>query len=327
MAISPSDLHLDSWLADYFIQWGNDMAGDFIGRQSVANVRSNRKKGKIMVGGKEHMRIWDLERAPGEEAARLKFELGTAIDFEANPLEAKDLVTKEMREIAESEGTPYRPFMHKTRDLREALEVRLEVKIASLIRGFADDALATQNLAGTYNASHYATPGTKWSTVATATPFSEIRTAKNQVFTACGRVANTIIIPQTVAETLVETAEYRARLSTNRDILTMGQVLPELRGMNVIIPKSQYYNGTSLAEIWGDDVWVGYVDPNPSPEMTFSFAAMVQYTGPQATTNKVTVEDLLPSDRQTSQVWATLGEFDFVYLVKECGYLIYDTLA
>lgn len=326
MAISPSDLHLDSWLADYFVQWGNEMSG-YIGRSAVANVRSNRKSGKIMVGGKEHMRIWDLERAPGEEAARLKFELGTAISFENNPLEAKDLVTKEMREVAESEGTPYRPYMHKTRDLREALEIRMEVKIASLIRGFADDALATQNLAGTYNASHYATPTIKWDVSATAVPFTDILTAKNQVFTACGRVANTAIIPQTVAESLVETAAYRARLSTNRDILTLGTVLPELRGMNVIIPRSMYYNGTSLAEIWGDDVWIGYVDPRPTPEATFSFAALVQYTGPQSTANKVTVEDLLPSDRQTSQVWACLGEFDWIYLVKECGYLIYNTLT
>lgn len=327
MPISPSDLHLDQWLGDYFIAWGNDIANAYIGRRVLANIRSNRQAGKIMMGGKEHMRIWDLERTAGEEAARLKRELGTPITFEAHPLEAKDFVTKEMREVAESEGTPYRPYMHTTADLREALEVRLEVKIASLLRGFADDSLTTQNLAGTYNANHYATPTIKWD-AANATPFAELRTAKNQVFTQSGHVANTIIIPQTVAETLVETAEYRARLSTNRDILTLGTVLPELRGMNVVIPRSIYYSAANTqVEIWGDDVWLGYVDPNPTPERTFAFAGLVQYVGPQATMNKVTVEELTPTDRQTDQVWACLGEFDVVYLAKEAGYLIYNTLT
>ncbi|MEM4410069.1 MAG: hypothetical protein QXI19_15160, partial [Candidatus Caldarchaeum sp.] len=292
----------------------------------LPTLTTKRREGKVLIGGKDHLRHVATERTGASRPKIYEMSLGSPVDYQCIESSVIVPVTKELLQIAESEGAPFRPFVRATRTARALLAIREEFKTAKVIRAFADDDLSTRDTS-LYPAGHTATPSTKWDQ-ANSDPFGDIRKAREKVYKATGVEANTIILPYEVALVLLDHAQYLDRRPGAEDLTQIGTIVSPLRGLNVLIAGAPFFNGTNLSSIWGDDVWVGIVDPAPVAEEAFGFGVTVVYDGPGSTVEGVKIQEMVPQD--TGRGWevvATTGEWDKVKLVPEAGYLIYDVLT
>ena len=176
--------------------------------------------------------------------------------------------------------SPLDPEADLVEDVTENLQLGYEIEVATLLRA-----------TGTYpDATHYNNPTAQFDTGGSSITMQEdFMTLQNVVRRKIAKWANTIIIPPTVAHYMSIDDEIRdvvqytvsAQGVGNNEFFTRGPedswLLPKvLWGMRVLVPtaledtskETQTSNPTetitqSLEDVWGDDIWIGYVQPTP----------------------------------------------------------------
>jgi hypothetical protein len=124
---------------------------------------------------------------------------------------------------------------------------------------------------------------TKWDAAAGVGVKANIDAFKALFRAQCGRLPNTIAFGYQVAQAVANDSDVRARQqANNNETLTNGDLPSVLFNLNVAVGGSMAKNTPAgeLEEIWNtDDVWLAYVDPEPSEE-SFGFGA--QFRAPAA---------------------------------------------
>ena len=176
--------------------------------------------------------------------------------------------------------SPLDPEADLVEDVTEVLQLGYEIEAATLLRA-----------TGTYpDATHYNNPTAQFDTGGSSiTMQKDLLTLQNVIRRKIGKWPNAIIIPPTVAfymsidDEITDIVKYIANRQgiQNNEYFVRGPeeswLLPSvLWGMKVYVPttledttkETQVSNPTedittALSDVWGDDIWLGYVQPSP----------------------------------------------------------------
>ena len=191
--------------------------------------------------------------------------------------------------IAHSLAKPIDPRdfkQHKNKELK--LVQSIQEGLLSLLMIKKEKRVATIfTTAGNYASDHKETlSGTnQWSDFVNSDPEGKIE-ASRDVVSLSGFEPNTIEIPITTWRKIRQHPQIRALIkSLDSKLLTDDLIVPSLFGLELVVPGSR--NVTSLpgateaiGRIWGDFVWIGYVNKKKSPvKMDPTFAYTFQAAG------------------------------------------------
>jgi hypothetical protein len=217
--------------------------------------------------------------------------------------------------------------------ITRSILLELEFKVTTLFRNAAN-----------YAANHTATltsgaTGTQWSNYALATagdvttaysnPVANLKTAMQRIFLDTGRWANTFVIPFDAVGIIenhprvVQRFQYTSVTDPNAWKAMLGLPDAATNGLSIIVVDSKYntadnIDGTeNVATFWGQDAWLGCVDPVPG-QKTKTFAKTFAQIYPDGTTK--------PSDRWREEnrkmdVVRTSYKYDIKIVSATAGYL------
>jgi hypothetical protein len=194
-------------------------------------------------------------RAPGTPARRVDYSISTG-SYLCLPYALGKAVTDEERDNADS---ALQPDVEATEFVTDKLLLGLEIRVANIISTSTNWASAS-NL----------TSGTQWSSDS-STPTANIITLMQAVRQKIGRRANTAVLGAAVMERLMDHPEFLDRLKYTRDgaVLKSDDIADWFGFQKVLIGEgvkvtSQEGAADTIADIWGDFFWVGWVPPTAS---------------------------------------------------------------
>jgi len=223
------------------------------------------------------------------------------------------------REERQGQATGIDPRRTKTRLLERRLMLAKEVRVANALRRTASG--------GQLNLG--AAPSNNWN-VDAGTIEADIVTAKEAVYDAIGiepnaivipyKVANAISIQQDIREIFKYTVDGRQLLGAGPNILP-----PEIWGLETIVPRSRRATNkqgqaNAFADVWGDDVRVLYLNPEPDleePSVLYTF----KVSGSEAVTTWRT------PDPPVEYVRNSKGVLIEKVVAPDAGYVIEDVLT
>lgn len=191
--------------------------------------------------------------------------------------------------IAHSLAKPIDPRdykQHKNKELKlvqsiqegllSLLMIKKEGRVASLL-----------TTAGNYAGDHKETltGGDQWSDFINSDPEGKIEEVRD-VVALSGFEPNTIMVPITTWRKIRQHPQIRALIKqTDSHLLTEDLIVPSLFGLELVVPGSRQVTSLAgateaIARIWGDFVWIGYVNKKPNPvKMDPTFAYTFQAAG------------------------------------------------
>jgi hypothetical protein len=286
----------------------------FIARQLLPTIPVSKLSGQYPVFTRGFwFRIHETlgsDRAPSNE---IDFEWSTEsflCDEHKLKVSMTDLEKSQAEDVLRFESS-------KTEFLTHHMELAYEKRVADLL-----------TVAGGLN--NGAAPSVNWDQ-ATATIEEDIKTAVLAVYDDIGRTPNVIVIPYKVAYAMAVQEDIRSILhyqvsGNSNDFIQLGsRVLPnEIHGLRVIIPQGVQYDtnneggSDTVAEVWGDDVRVLYIDPNAGWGMP-TVAYRIQHTAKTVTRWRETDPDV--------EYIRELERFDLKIVAPDAGYEIQNVLS
>lgn len=153
-----------------------------------------------------------------------------------------------------------------TKKLIRAMDLMKELRVKAL----ADATVATTS-------QDSGDKSDAWATAATGTPVTDILDAKYAFINATGMKPNRIVIPDHIIPDMVLCAEWLAYFQpTHPDLIQkLDGLPPDIFGMTPMVPSQRYAaeaiasmedptTAPTLANVWGDHVYLAYVNPRPS---------------------------------------------------------------
>lgn len=224
------------------------------------------------------------------------------------------------REERQGRATGIDPRRAKTRVLERRLALAKEVRVATALQ-------KTTTTGGQLNLG--AAPSNNWN-VDAGTIEADVVTAKEGVYDAIGIEPNTIVIPYKVANAISIQQDIREIFKytvDGRQLLGAGQNIlpPEIWGMRVVIPRGRKVTNklgqtNAFTDVWGDDVRVLYVNPQPDleePSVLYTF----KVTGSEAVTTWRTPDPAVEWVRNSNGVLVEK------VVAPDAGYVIQDVLS
>jgi hypothetical protein len=168
------------------------------------------------------------------------------------------------RRERENVDTQLRLEQTKLNLLQDQMALAKEVRVATLLN--------TIDAGGELDNSMDATPSNNWN-VDAGTIEADILAAKEAVYDSLGQGANTIIIPQKVANAIIMQQDIRELLKytvNGTQLISQdansGGLPSQLFGLRVLVPTARKFSNAegvtdSIGDVWGDDVRILYVAP------------------------------------------------------------------
>lgn len=306
-----STIHIDAALTNYSKKYTNENSY-FIAPRLFPRVRVSKQSDKYFIYGTENLNLSDCVTAAGSNYPRFSWTMSNT-SYYCEKLGGEHAIPDEDRDSAD-------PAINLEQDsvefLSEKIDMNIENRMAALVTS-------------TSNITQYTTltAATQWSnyTSDTSDPESAIKTAKTTIFAATGRVANTIVFSESIAETLAHHPTLvDLRKYTDPNLLSDSGLPKKIFGLNILVAAGVYNSAklgqtASLSEIWGDNALIAYVNPNPGRK-SLTLGVTFEYGGRQVFKYR---EDKVESDI----VRVKEGGVDEVLIAAACGYLITDVLA
>lgn len=212
--------------------------------------------GQVIEFGKESFQRYNVKRAPGGATKRIRFGYeGKPFSIVPGALEA--LVPREwMRDATQVPGI----------DLASrAIDMVMRIMALDHECECASIALNAAN----YDSDHKSTltGASRW-TGADSDPSKDIEAGKDAVRQSIGMRPNTLMLsPSALAAAkyhpkLIERIKY-----TTADSLTIAHLKTLWEVEDIVVGEAVVANGNRFGDVWGQDVWLGYVSKNPSPSM------------------------------------------------------------
>lgn len=149
-----------------------------------------------------------------------------------------------------------------TETITEKLLIRREKKLATLLTTTGTfDSDARPALAAAQRWDNYAS--------SSSDPNIDIQTGRKTIFQKLFRKANTLILPYIVYETVREHPKVMERVKYVSEAIVDTGVLARLWNVDRVIIAGSGENtakegqADALAQIWGKNAWLGYVEPRP----------------------------------------------------------------
>ena len=288
-----------------------------------------RSSDKYFIFGEEYRKKYDLKKTDRTPSHILHRSQSTD-SYTCQDFGAKDLVTK--KEIADADA-PLMPLADTTEFLTEVIMMHAEQLVAAVFTDTANYASA--------NFVTFTSSTDQWDDYVNSTPMQDILAGKIQVRKS-GKRANTIIIPYDIAIVLAEHPNYKAEIKTVFNQLLEGLtgnkltaesgLFPKLKGLNVLVPSGVVdtsADGATTAvvgDIWGNKVWIGYVNPMKKAKLkTVSFALQMKHKLEGAIRRVYKKEDPSVDIHGT---WVNIEESVVAKVIAaDTGYLIVDVLS
>lgn len=333
------NLYVERRLTNVSIAYRN---GAFVADQVCPIVPVPDPSGKILEEDKSSLQAdpnGDDVIGRGEHPGVIKVEVGDRTYSTKERARSAFLHDDEVN-ADEVQGQPYRPRIRKTRLATQRLLLNREVRVAAMFRNTAN-----------WATGHNATPATKWDAATGSDPIGDINTAKLKVKSdLVGIVPNTALIPWEVVIYLSNNSSVRGLTTggattqnpgVDQSPAAMLALMQRIFGVQkIVIPEAGNLGGNmqalfkggvpaSQGGIWGDDVWIGYIPPQPDREevsaaLTYAWENAFNGAARNERAQVVTEE----RDERARGTYLTARTYsDEQILVAEAGFLITNVLT
>ncbi len=173
----------------------------------------------------------------------------------------------------------------------------------------------------------YDSDSINWSDLATSNPRLDIEAAITAIDAATAIQPNTIVLTHRVARQIMNTEAYKSERQYVADLSTTGgvnQMPTEFYGLRAVyvqaaISSTRRGQNTSLTKLFGEDVWIGYVNPNPTlgrKQLTFGAIAEMPRK----------VLKYYVNERRGTAI-DHIYDYALVRVAKECGGILRNVLS
>jgi hypothetical protein len=213
---------------------------------------------------RNHLQIVDTERAAGSKTNEIPAMVWDKTTFYAEDHALKQLVTDE--EVDQADGV-FDPMAMGAKNVTEKLWIGAEKSLADKLR---NTSIITQNttLSGT----------AKWSDLDDSDPVKDVLAGQAVIEAATGQRANTIAMGRQTFDILMSNVRVLDRIKYSQLGVTSEELLKRLFQVDTLIVGRSVYNSAApgatavMTDIWGDDVILAYVNPNPvMKELTLGY--------------------------------------------------------
>lgn len=257
-----SDLHIDAALSNISVMYQNEA---FVADKIMPRLPVKKESDKIIVYDKTLFRLFDTQRHDKHESNEIDWGLETPDTYSCETKALKGSVSQKERDNADP---PIKPDIDTTEIVTNAVGLDREKRVADKVCTSANYSASHRITLGAGNRAH-------WDEYADANsdPLKDIDDAKGLVHDDTKLIANTILIPYPTARKLARHPNVIELLKyTHGDLVRSGKLPPTLLDLNVVLAGAGYASTeqgqtVTLSDVWGDYVWVGYVNPKVGLKM------------------------------------------------------------
>lgn len=337
----PGTLYVDPILTNMSVGWQDQ---NLYGLRIFPETPVNTKSGQYRVFDRSNWLIWRSRREPGTVANEISGRKWSVDTFGTREHSLQAPIYDEERQELNSQGGLANPVFGGDLQIDpEADAVSLvtgaimrehEKKVADTTRNAANYAANHKvALAGATQWSNYTfvTAGDPYSVV--SNPVNDLKTAMQRIYLDTGRFPNTLVIPFDAVGVIenhprvVSRYVYTSIYDPNAWKQILG--LPAAQDLNVFVVDSKINTADnvdlteSIASLWGQDVWMGIVDPNPG-QKTFTFGKTFAFTYPNGATRPT---DRWREEPRKADLVRTSFAYDLKIVSALAGYLIQTAVA
>jgi hypothetical protein len=328
----PGELYLDPILTNFSTGYA---AQDLFGLRIMPETPVNTQSGRYRVFDRSNWVIFEDFRSPGTVAHEVRGAKWSEDVFSTSEHSLQAPVLDEERQQLTSlggladptfgGGLTINPEQDATELITRAIMLRHEKAVADLTRNVANyPAGSTVTLAGNqqWDVYTFVTPGDPYSIV--SNPVGDIMTGMRKIYALTGRWPNTLVVPG-VGMSFIENHPRIVSRFQNFS-LTQPNAFQTLTGFEgTILPVNSVYNAANnyeateaITNLWGKDVWLGIVDPQPG-QNTKTWGKTFAQTYPDG--------GLRPTDRwreepRKADIIRTSFKYDLKIVSSTAGYLI-----
>lgn len=341
MFYDPGTLYSDPILTNFSVGWqSQELYADRIFPETPVNTQS----GRYRVFDRSNWLIHRSRREPGTVANEVGARKWSEDTFKTQEHSLQSAIADEERQELNSQGGLANPVFGGDLQIdpetdavdyiMNSIMLEREKRVADTIRNAANYAANHKlTLAGNTKWSDYTfvTAGDPYSVV--SNPVANIKTAIQRIYLDTGRFPNTMVIPFDAVGIIenhprvVGRYQYVSLYDPNAWKTILG--IPEAVELNVFVVDSKYNTADNvdltenIAGLWGQDVWIGIVDPEPG-QKTMTFGKTFAQTYPDGTTK--------PSDRwreedRKSDLVRSSYKYDLKIVSALAGYLFTNAVA
>jgi hypothetical protein len=246
------DLHIEAPLSNVSIAYTND---GYIADQIFPVVPVQKKSDLYWIFPKDQwFRNETGTRAPGTRAPRIDYTVTTASYLCLMYALARGIPD----EVRKNADNPMRPDVEATEFLTDKLVMAQEFRVANMTVGASSSWGSSASVSTTWDLD-------------TSDPIGDVDTIMNNIVKAIGRMPNTMAMSWDVWRKLKNHPDLLDRIRFTRPgTLVTPKDFMDWTGIQKLVVGTAIYNsaaegGTwSSAYIWGKNVFIGYVAPNPS---------------------------------------------------------------
>lgn len=327
----PSALYVDPILTNFSVGWQDQ---NVYGLRIFPETPVRTPSGQYRVYDRSDWLIYRSLRAPGTVANEVmgrKWSVDTFSTVE-HALQSP-VFDEERRELISAGGIAQAVFggdlqIDPERDavnlVTRSLQLEHEKKVADTLRLASNyPAGSTVTLSGAQKWSDYTNGVTS-----TSDPISDLRTATRTIYKNTGRWPNTMIIPFDAVGVIENHPRVVVRFQNFA--LTVDSWKPliglptDATDWNMFVVDSKYNTADnidateSIASFWGQDVWLGVVDPTPG-QKTMTFGKTFSQVYPDGTTRPT---ERWREEARKADLVRTNWKYDLKIVSAAAGYLI-----
>jgi hypothetical protein len=329
MAYDPSQLYIDPILTGFSVGFQDQT---LYGERLAPLTPVRTKSGRYRVFDRSNWLIYRSKREPGTSAREIGPRKWSEDTFSTTQYALKGRVVDEERRELNSQGgladpvfggaLQIDPERDVVEDVTRSLLLEHEQKVAVAFRNTANYAVGnTTALAGAAKWSDY-TGGV----ASTSNPVADLRAACFKVYTLTNRWPNTMIIPIDALGII----EQHPRVVDRFKNFSLSEPDAWKALINVPAPTNFFivdskvntaqnvWAAENIVSLWGQDVWLGLVDPVPG-QKTKTFAKTFVYNQPDGSVRAV---DRWRDEDTRSDLFRTTYEYDLKIVSNVAGYLI-----
>jgi hypothetical protein len=328
----PGELYVDPILTNFSTGY---TAQDLFGLRIMPETPVNTQSGRYRVFDRSNWVFFEDFRSPGTVAHEVRGAKWSEDVFSTSEHSLQTLVLDEERQQLTSQGgladpafggaLQLNPEQDATELITRAIMLRHEKSVSDLIRNTATyPAGNTVTLAGNqqWDVYTFVTPGDPYSIV--SNPVGDILTGMRKIWSLTGRYPNMLVIP-TMGMSYIEN---HPRIVSRFQYFSLSEpdAFRRLTGYDgQILLVNSVYNAANnyeaamnITNLWGKDVWLGIVDPQPGLN-TQTFGKTFAQTYPNGS--------LRPTDRwreepRKADIVRTSFKYDLKVVGSSAGYLI-----
>ncbi|MEA2056899.1 MAG: major capsid protein [Patescibacteria group bacterium] len=244
------DVHQDAVMSGISVMYSND---EYIADR-VMPVVPVQKESDTYYKFTRNWRLPEAKRAPGGEANEVEWNLSTD-NYSCVEYALKDFLADRVKNNADK---PVNAEIQTTENLTDLVHLIREKRIADIV--FAG---------GNYGSTSALTGSNQWDDYAGSDPIGDVRTAKDTVHAASGKMPNTMIVGYQVHSKLLDHPDILERIKyTQKGKITADLLASLFEVDNYIVGKAIYDSSDSggsesLGYIWGKYASLIYAEPSP----------------------------------------------------------------